>query len=159
MTEVRNKNRNAANAPAFPEAYQQLIGLNKLVADAATEAGLDPKLMELIKIRASQLNGCAYCLDMHSHEARQLGETERRLFVLAAWRETTMFDERERAALALTEVMTRLPEYRDVPDDVYDVAAEVFTERQLTVVTWAVTTINAFNRFGVTGRSPLPSER
>ncbi|HEX5402992.1 MAG TPA: carboxymuconolactone decarboxylase family protein [Pseudonocardiaceae bacterium] len=155
MSEVRK----AATARAFPEAYQQLLGLHKLVADAATEAGLDPKLMELIKIRASQLNGCAYCLDLHSHDARKIGETERRLFVLAAWRETDMFDERERAALALTESMTQLSVHQDVPDDVYDAAAGVFTERQLTVVVWAATVINTFNRFGVTGHTPLPAQR
>jgi AhpD family alkylhydroperoxidase len=159
MSDVRKAHRKPAMAPAFSEAYEQLIGLNKLVADAATEAGLDPKLMELIKIRASQLNGCAYCLDMHSHEAREIGETERRLFVLSAWRETDMFDERERAALALTEAMTQLSVHRDVPDDVYDAAADVFTERQLTVVVWAATVINTFNRFGVTGRTPLPAQR
>jgi AhpD family alkylhydroperoxidase len=159
MSDVRKGNRKPAMAPAFSEAYEQLIGLNKLVADAATEAGLDPKLMELIKIRASQLNGCAYCLDLHSHEAREIGETERRMFLLSAWRETDLFDERERAALALTEAMTRLSVHRDVPDDVYDAAADVFTERQLTVVVWAATVINTFNRFGVTGRTPLPAQR
>jgi AhpD family alkylhydroperoxidase len=158
MSHERKPNRKAAVAPAFPEAYQQLLGLHKLVEDAATEAGLDPKLMELIKIRASQLNGCAYCLDMHSHDARKLGETERRLFVLAAWRETDMFDERERAALALTEAMTHLSVHRDVLDEVYDAAADVFTERQLTVIVWAASVINTFNRFGVTGRTPLPAQ-
>ena len=158
MSDVRT-DREAAMAPAFPEAYEQLVGLHKLVEDAATDAGLDPKLLELVKIRASQLNGCAYCLDMHSHDARKLGESERRLFVLSAWRETDMFTEQERAALALTEAMTQLPEHRDVPDDVYDAAAETFTERQLTVLVWAATVINTFNRFGVTGRTPLPAKR
>ena len=156
MTQVRNPNRDAAVSRAFPEAFQQLLGLHKIVTDAATEAGIDPKLVELVKIRASQLNGCAYCLDMHSHDARKLGETERRLHVLPAWRETDLFTEQERAALALTEAMTNLPQHRDVPDDVYDTAAAVFTERQLTVIVWAATVINAFNRFGVTGRTPLP---
>jgi AhpD family alkylhydroperoxidase len=159
MSDLKKGNRKPAMAPAFPEAYEQLLGLHKLVEDAGIEAGLDPKLLELVKIRASQLNGCAYCLDMHSHDARKLGETERRLFVLAAWRETDMFTEQERAALALTEAMTQLPEHRDVPDDVYDAAADVFTERQLTVVVWAATVINTFNRFGVTGRTPLPTKR
>jgi AhpD family alkylhydroperoxidase len=155
----RNPNRNAATARAFPEAYEQLLGLHKIVTDAAAEAGLDPKLIELVKIRASQLNGCAYCLDLHSHDARERGEDERRLYVLSSWRETTFFTEQEQAALALTEAMTRLPDHQDVPDDVYDRAAEVFTERQLTVVVWAATVINTFNRFGVTGRTPLPSHR
>jgi len=157
MSEERNPNRKLAMASALPEAYQQLLGMHKIVEDAATEAGIDPKLVELIKIRASQLNGCAYCLDMHSRDARKNGEDERRLYVLSAWRETTLFTEQEEAALALTEAMTELPQHRDVPDEIYDRAAEVFTERQLTVVVWLATVINTFNRFGVTGRMPLRS--
>jgi AhpD family alkylhydroperoxidase len=153
---TRNPNRDAAVSRAFPEAFQQLLGLHKIVTDAAAEAGIDPKLIELVKIRASQLNGCAYCLDMHSREARELGESERRLLVLPAWRETDLFTEQERAALALTEAMTTLSQHQDVPDDVYDAAAAVFDRRQLTVIVWAATVINAFNRFGVTGRARLP---
>jgi AhpD family alkylhydroperoxidase len=159
MTEHRNPNRDLATSRHWPEAFKHLSSLHKLVTEAAAEADIDPKLVELVKIRASQLNGCAYCLDMHSHDARELGETERRLHVLPAWRETELFTEQERAALALTEAMTRLSETRDVPDDVYDAAAKVFTERQLTVVTWAIAVINTFNRFGVTGRTPLPELR
>jgi AhpD family alkylhydroperoxidase len=159
VIEKRNPNRDAALVRSFPAAYQQLSGLHKIVTDAAADAGIDPKLIELVKIRASQLNGCAYCLDMHWHDARQLGEDERRLAVLPAWRETTLFTEQEQAALALTEAMTCLSEHQDVPDDVYDEAAKVFTEQQLTVVVWAATVINAFNRFGVTGRAPLPAHR
>lgn len=79
--------------------------------------------------------------------------------MLSGWRETTLFDDAERAALALTESMTTLPEHQDVPDDVYDPAADVFTERQLTVLVWAIAVINTFNRFGVTGRAPLPARR
>lgn len=157
MTEKRNPNRKLALASALPEAYQQLLGLNKIVADAAAEAGLDPRLIELIKIRASQLNGCAYCLDMHSRDARKKGEDERRLYVLSAWRETTFFTEQEEAALALTEAMTNLPQHQDVPDEIYDRAAQAFTERQLTVVVWLAAAINTLNRFGVTARMPLPS--
>lgn len=159
MSTTRNPNRNAATATAFPEAYHQLAGLQKLVQDAATEAGLDARLVELVKIRASQINGCAYCLDMHSHDARELGETERRLLALAAWRETNLFTESERAALALTEAMTELPAHRTVPDDVYDAAAEVLTDKQVTAVVWAAALINTWNRFGVTGRIPLPANR
>jgi AhpD family alkylhydroperoxidase len=157
VTEFRNPNRDLAVSTAFPEAFQQLIGLQKIVTDAATEAGLEPKLVELVRIRASQLNGCAFCMDMHSRAARQKGEDDRRLDVLSAWRETTLFTERERAALALTESMTRLPEFRDVPDDVYDPAAELFDERQLRVLVWTIAVINTFNRFGVTSRATLPS--
>jgi AhpD family alkylhydroperoxidase len=157
MSDKRNPNRRAAAAGALPAAYEQLLGMSKLVQDAAAEAGLDPILVELIKIRASQLNGCAFCLDMHTHDARRAGEDERRLYVLSAWRETTFFSEREQAALALTEAMTNLPTHQDVPDEIYDRAAEAFTAEQLTVVVWLATVINTFNRFGVTSRMPLPS--
>ena len=158
MSEKRNPNRRAALASALPEAYRQLLGMNKLVEDAAADVGLDPKLVELIKIRASQLNGCAFCLDMHSRDARaKAGEDERRLYVLPAWRETTFFSEQEQAALALTEAMTNLPGHHDVPDEIYDRAAEAFTAQQLTVVVWLASVINMFNRFGVTSRMPLPS--
>ncbi|HEX9335208.1 MAG TPA: carboxymuconolactone decarboxylase family protein [Pseudonocardiaceae bacterium] len=157
MSDKRNPNRRAAVASAFPEAYEQLRGLHKLVEDAATAADLDPKLVELIKIRASQLNGCAYCLDMHSRDARKIGEDERRLYVLSAWRETDFFTEQEQAALALTEAMTDLPRHQDVPNEIYDRAAEAFNSRQLTVVVWLASVINTFNRFGVTGRARLPS--
>src|SRR5579883_751875 len=114
----------------LPDAYQQLTGLGKVVNNAAAEAGLDPKLLELIKIRASQLNGCAFCVDLHSRDARKLDESERRIFLLTAWRETTLFTERERAALALTEAMTALSEHQDVPDEVYDAAAKVFSDQE-----------------------------
>jgi AhpD family alkylhydroperoxidase len=140
----------------FPEAYQRLLGLHRMVEAAALEAGLDHRLIELVKIRASQLNGCAFCTDMHSADAIKHGETPRRLFVLPVWRETDLFTEAERAALALTEAMTRLSEHQDVPDEVYEPAAKVFSERQLTVLGWAATVINAFNRLGVTSHTPLP---
>jgi AhpD family alkylhydroperoxidase len=143
--------------PGLPEAYKSLLAVHQTVQQAAADAGLDARLLELVKIRASQLNGCAFCLDMHTTDARKLGETERRLNLVAAWRETELFSEQERAALALTEAMTRLAEHRDVPDDVYDAALAVFTEEQYAVVGWAATVINAFNRLGVTSRKPLPA--
>ncbi|HEY4023009.1 MAG TPA: carboxymuconolactone decarboxylase family protein [Pseudonocardiaceae bacterium] len=142
----------------LPAAYRQLIALSREVGKAATDAGIDPKLVELVKIRASQLNGCAFCLDMHSLAARKIGETERRLFVLAAWHETDLFDERERTALALTEAMTNLPTLRDVPDEVYAGAAKVFSESELAIVAWLATVMNTFNRLGVFGRLPLPED-
>ncbi len=140
----------------LPEAYRHLLAMHQAVTRAAVEAGVEAKLIELVKIRASQLNGCAFCLDMHSREAREQGESERRLFVLAAWRETTLFTEQERAALALTESMTTLASRRDVPDEVYQQAAKVFSDAQLAVVAWAATVINTFNRLGVFSRLPLP---
>jgi AhpD family alkylhydroperoxidase len=142
---------------ALPEAYQHLVRCSALLHDRAAEVGLEPTLLELVKIRASQLNGCAFCLDMHARDARRLGESERRLTLLSAWRETELYTEAERAALALTEAMTDLPAHRDVPDEVYQPAAKVFTEPQLAVVIWAATLINAFNRLGVTARKPLPA--
>ena len=157
MSEKRNPNRRAASGMALPEAYAQLLGMGKLVEDAAVAAGLDPKLVELIKIRASQLNGCAFCLDMHTHDAREIGEDERRLYLVSVWRDTTLFTEQEQAALALTEAMTDLPRHQDVSDEIYDRAANVFTQAQLSVVVWLATVINTFNRFGVTSRAPLPS--
>jgi AhpD family alkylhydroperoxidase len=142
----------------LPAAYRHLLAMHQSVTKAAADAGIDPKLIELVKVRASQLNGCAFCLDMHSRDARKVGETERRLFVLAAWRETELFDERERAALALTEAMTKLADLRDVPDEVYARAAKVFSEPELGIVAWAVTVINTFNRIGVFSRLALPED-
>jgi alkylhydroperoxidase family enzyme len=93
---------------------------------------------------------------MHSRDALKHGEDQRRLLMLPVWRDTELFTEAERAALELTEAMTRLPEHQDVPDEVYEPAAKVFTERQLTVLCWAIAVINTFNRLGVTSRKPLP---
>ncbi|PXY25118.1 alkylhydroperoxidase [Prauserella sp. PE36] len=145
-------------SPALPEAYKTLVALHTTVEKAAADAGLDQRLIELVKIRASQINGCAFCVDMHSRDARKAGETERRLFLLSTWWETELYTEQERAALALTEAMTRLPQHQDVPDDVYEQAKAVFTEEQYVAVAWAATVINAFNRLGVTSRKPLPPD-
>ncbi len=101
------------------EPYQQLLQLHTLVEKAAADAGLDQWLIELVKIRGSMLNGCSFCLDLHTRNARKLGETERRIYLLGAWRETNLYTEQERAALALTDAMTLLPETQDVPDEVY----------------------------------------
>lgn len=139
-----------------PKAYEALVAMSRAAGAAASAAGLDPLLVELVKIRASQLNGCAFCLDMHSAEAVENGEDPRRLFVLDAWRETDLYSEQERAALALTESMTLLAETRDVPDEVYDRALAVFTEEQYKAVAWLVIVINGLNRVGVTSRMPLP---
>jgi AhpD family alkylhydroperoxidase len=138
------------------EPNQQLRKLHALVERAAAESGLDQGLILLVYIRASMLNGCAFCLDMHTRDARKLGETERRLYLLGAWRETNLYTEHERAALALTDAMTMLSETQDVPDEVYDQATSAFTEDQYRAVAWAITVINAFNRLGVTSRTPLP---
>ena len=139
-----------------PEIYKAMANLSAEVEKAAANAGLDQKLLELVKTRASQINGCAFCLDMHTHDALAMGESPRRLFVLDAWRETDFFTEQERAALALTEAMTRMSEHGDVPDDVYAEATRVFSEEQYRVVAWAVIVINSWNRMAITSHSPLP---
>jgi AhpD family alkylhydroperoxidase len=128
-------------------AIRHLIALG---AQAAA-AGLEPALLELVKLRASQLNGCAYCLDMHSKDARAAGETEQRLHLLAAWRETSLYTERERAALAWTEAVTLVAEGH-VPDDVYAEVSARFSEPEVVALTLAVVAINGFNRLNVAFR-------
>lgn len=139
-----------------PELYQAMANLQAEVNKAGANAGLDPKLLELVKTRASQINGCAYCLDMHTRDALELGESPRRLFVLDGWRETDLFTEQEQAALALTEAMTKLSATQSVPDDVYEQAAKVFTEDQYRAVAWEVIAINSWNRMTITSHTPLP---
>jgi len=141
----------------LPDAYQALTALDEAVQAAATRAGLDPKLIELIKLRVSQINGCAFSTDMHSRHARKLGETERRLYLLPVWHETDLYSRTERAALALAEAMTRLPIARDIPDEIYNDAVSALTERACAVLAWAITVINAYNRLGVLSRPPLPT--
>ncbi|GAA1982050.1 carboxymuconolactone decarboxylase family protein [Amycolatopsis minnesotensis] len=138
------------------EDFKQLVKLNAVVEKSAKDAGLPKLLIELVKIRASQLNGCAFCLDMHARDAVKAGEDPRRLFVLSAWRETDLFSEQERAALELAEAMTTLSQTQDVPDEVYDRATAVFTEEQYIAVAWATAVINTFNRLAVTARKDLP---
>jgi AhpD family alkylhydroperoxidase len=140
------------------EPGRQLRQLHALVEKTAADAGLDQRLIELVKIRSSMLNGCAFCLDMHTRGARKLGETERRIYLLGAWRETDLYSQQERAALALTDAMTRLSETQDVADEIYEQAVSVFTEDEYRAVAWAITVINAFNRLGVASRWKLPPE-
>jgi AhpD family alkylhydroperoxidase len=130
------------------ESYRALNALDESV-------DFDPALRELVKLRASQLNGCAFCVDMHSRDALAGGENERRVWAVAVWREAPFFDERERAAFALTEAMTRLPE-GGVPDDIYEEAARHFDEHELGQLMFSIITINAWNRLGVATRLPLP---
>ena len=114
-------------------------------------SGLEHSLLELVKMRSSQLNGCAYCLDMHSKDARAAGETEQRLYLLDAWRETALYSERERAALAWTEAVTLVADGR-VPDDVYDEASNRFTEDELVALTLAIVAVNGWNRLNIAFR-------
>ena len=115
--------------------------------------GLEPALLDLIKLRASQINGCAYCIDMHSKDARTRGETEQRLYNLSVWRETAYYTERERAALAFTEAVTLIAENR-VPEEVFQQAHQQFSDEELVKLMIAIVTINAWNRFTVFGDVP-----
>ena len=116
------------------------------------ESGLEPKLRELVKVRASQINGCAYCLDMHTLDARALGETEQRLYALTAWQETPFFTDRERAALLWTEKVT-LISVDHVPDEVYEQVRQHFTDEELVNLTLAIVAINGWNRLAIPFRS------
>jgi len=135
-----------------PEVYEAMMVLTN-----AASKDIDPHLAELIKIRASQLNHCAFCLDMHTQDARKRGESEQRLALLAAWQEAgDLFTEQEQAALALTEEITQLSGRGHVSDEVYSRAAAVFSERELGQVIAMALTINAWNRIGVTTRLSPP---
>ena len=114
-------------------------------------SGLEPSLYELVKIRASQLNGCAFCIDMHSKDARAKGETEQRIYALSAWREGPFFTERERAALAWTEAITNI-QNGHASEDVYAQARLQFSEEELTKLTFAITQINSWNRIAIAFR-------
>jgi AhpD family alkylhydroperoxidase len=131
-----------------PGAYHALLGLEKYLH----ECGLEERLLHLIKLRTSQINGCAYCLDMHWKDLRAIGETEQRLYSLDAWRESPYYSERERAALAWAESVTRVSETH-VPDEVYEEAMQQFNEKELADLTVAVTTINAWNRLAIAART------
>ncbi|MFD5480999.1 carboxymuconolactone decarboxylase family protein [Streptomyces hawaiiensis] len=134
-----------------PDVSAAMGSLHAAAVSAAQEAKLEPELLELVRIRASQINGCAFCLDMHTRDARERGETEQRIHTLSAWRETPFFTERERAALALTEAVTLVHDGR-VPDAVYAEAAGVFDENQIAALIWSATVINAYNRIAIATR-------
>jgi len=120
----------------------------KSLEDHVREAGMARGLIELVKLRASLINGCSYCVDMHTKIARSLGETEQRLYAVSVWRETPFYSERERAALAWTEAVT-LVNVDHVPDDVYDLARQHFAERELIDLTLAIVAINSWNRLAI----------
>src|ERR1700749_4029798 len=129
---------------ASPEALKAMMGLEA----AVSRLGLDKPLLELVKMRTSQINGCAFCLDMHSADARKAGETERRLATVSAWRETPFFTERERAALEWTEALTLVAQSH-VPDSVWEAVRPHFDDKELIELTLLVTSINSWNRFSV----------
>lgn len=133
-----------------PEAYKAMLAMERYLA----HSGLDKKLYELIKLRASQINGCAYCINMHTRDAMNAGETPQRLFLLDAWRETELYSEKERAVLALTEAVTLIAG-NQVPDEVYAAAAAQLTGQELAAVIMAIVAINGWNRIAIATRLPL----
>lgn len=131
-----------------PEAMKGMFELEKYVLNS----GLERALYELVKTRASQINGCAYCLDMHTKDAREEGETEQRLYGLSAWRESPFYTERERAALAWTETLTRISQ-NDVTDSLYEATRKYFDEEELVTLTMAIIAINGWNRLAISFRT------
>lgn len=131
-------------AEVAPDGLKAMLELEKYVHDS----GLERPFYELVKTRASQINGCAYCLDMHTKDARKAGETEQRLYVLSVWRETPFYTERERAALEWTEALTLISE-NDVSDELYDNVRNHFSEEEMVVLTMAIIAINGWNRLAI----------
>jgi AhpD family alkylhydroperoxidase len=165
MTANENSTATAAAAPQIPvrldfDAHaagfaRAMAHLDRAATKELDAAGIDPLLRELVRVRASQLNGCAYCIDMHTKDARAAGETEQRLYALPAWRETPFYTSRERAALALTEDVTLMA--RDhVPAGAYEAAAEQLTPGEVAALLSLIITINAWNAIGVTTRAWTP---
>ena len=142
-------------AKVYPDAYKAMLALTH----AVEKTGLSPQLIDLVDYRVSQLNGCAACLDMHSKDLRARGEAEQRLYMISAWREAPhLYSDRERAALAWAEAVTRL-ENQQVPDVVYDLARKEFSEAELAQLTLAIAAINGWNRLNVAFHTPAGSYR
>ncbi len=135
-------------AKIAPDALNAMLELEKYVSNS----GLEKTLYELVKTRASQINGCAYCIDMHTKDARMAGETEQRLYALNAWRETPFYTERERAALEWTEALTLISE-NDVPDALYEAIRKFFNEKEMVALTMAIIAINGWNRLAISFRT------
>jgi AhpD family alkylhydroperoxidase len=133
----------------LPEALRAMLGLERVANNGLD----DPRLLDLVKIRASQLNGCAYCVRLHAAEAREAGETDERLDMVAVWREADCFGRAERAALAWCEALTRLPD-AGAPDELYDELSGHFTSEQIVALTLSIVAINGWNRLNVGFRTP-----
>lgn len=127
-----------------PKAYEAMYGLENFLANSE----LDKLHLELIKIRASQINGCAFCINMHTKDAMKLGETNQRIFLLNAWRETTLFTEEERVILAMTEEITNISQH-GLSEETYQKALTLFSENYIAIIILAITTINAWNRIAI----------
>jgi AhpD family alkylhydroperoxidase len=139
---------------ASPELYQGVSGLDKHAKDLAAAAGLAEGFAHLLRLRASQLNQCAYCVRMHTRDALKGGETSDRVSVLTAWRESGYFTDKERAALALTEAVTCVGEGQ-VPDHVYEAAAAILNDQEIAAVEWLAIVMNAWNRIAISSRYPV----
>src|SRR5438046_2302804 len=137
---------------AAPDTIKALVAVEEQIK----ASGLEQSLIELVKTRASQINGCAYCIDMHTQDARKHGETEQRLYLLNAWRESPLYTERERAVLAWTEAVTLISETR-APDDVYEGVRKQFSEAETVNLTMLIATINAWNRLSIRFRAVPPA--
>ncbi|TQC44964.1 carboxymuconolactone decarboxylase family protein [Rhodococcus sp. WS4] len=137
-----------------PAVYQAQIAVAKAIRHEAREVGFDRRFVELINVRVSQINRCAYCLDVHVAAALAAGETQQRLAVLPAWRETTLFSDREVAALTLAESVTTLPDARAQESD-YSFARRFLSEREMSAVSWIAVTMNAFNRISIVSHHPV----
>lgn len=135
---------------ASPDAVKAMLGLEKYLRSSGLEEGL----LHLVRMRASQINGCAYCMDMHSKDARAAGETEQRLYVLPGWREAPFYTDRERAALAWTESLTLISETH-APDEVFEQLREQFDDKELMDLTLAIVAINGWNRIAIGFRAPV----
>ncbi|MEV6056956.1 carboxymuconolactone decarboxylase family protein [Streptomyces sp. NPDC052107] len=141
-----------------PKAYHALVQTSEAVRATAAEAGLERTLVELVNLRVSQINGCAYCLRVHTRAALRAGDTPDRLGVLAAWRDTELFTPAERAALALAEATTAAADAA-AQDAAYAAARDMFTDDQIAAVIWVAVTINAFNRVSIMSRHPVRPEQ
>lgn len=137
----------------YRKAAPEALAAMRALQEGLSASKLEPGLLELVKIRASQINGCAFCLDMHTRDARKLGEEEQRIYQLDAWQDSPLYTKKEKAALAWTEAVTRIsPE--SVNDELYDAAREEFGERELAFLTLAVVAINGWNRLNIAFRIP-----
>lgn len=141
-----------------PAVWRAINGLGLRVKEAAAEAGIDERTVELLNVRISQINGCAYCLDVHVKDAVKAGETQQRLAVLPAWRDTALFTDKERAALALVESITELPA-QQIREQEEGFARRCLSDEEFSVVSWIAISMNAFNRVSVTSHHPVRRQR
>ena len=137
--------------PFQPSKMKDIAAAMRGLHAVVDRSTLEYRLVELVRTRVSQVNGCGFCIDMHTKDARAAGETEQRLYLLSAWREANVYSERERAALAWAEAVTKL-EHQDVPDDIYEQARAQFSEDELLALTLAIVEINGWNRFAISMR-------